>query len=150
MDLSNINNIAFLAFLTPVIAFYKQIQNFILKMGSVVIRTDTLWNSSLKYSDDFLGDILSESKIIRFGNTNWGTAGYLWIKSYNYHREVHHRFDNNLFILYKNFIPILIKNQKDANGYSFTYFYKTFNFKKYLSNLLNKQYNLKVKYFQYV
>lgn len=138
MDISNFNNIAFLAFLAPIIAFYKQIQEFILKVISVVIRTDKVERCDL--NRDCLKFILDNSKIIRFGNATWRAQHWEYIKTFNARNLLITRADFDLFILYKNFIPLIIKPTK-SGGYQYRYIYKTFNLEKLLKQELKKDYS---------
>lgn len=123
----SLNNVAAIAIIASAAAFYNQIKNGLQKFFSVFVRTDSITDPSL--AQEFLAEILSNSRIIRWGNSEYYCAGNDFIKKYNIYDGVIQRKDYTLICIYKN-IPIICKSIR--SGLSITYLYKTFNFKKKL------------------
>lgn len=136
MEWSNLNNIAFIALIGSIAAFYNQIKGFFVKIASFVVRTDRI---SLGELPKFLlVDLLNNSKIIRWGNATYGCRND-FIKSCQAYGTVYSREEDLFFLLYKNYIPIIL-SQESTNILKVTYIYGTFPFKERLNNVYKNKY----------
>jgi SpoVK/Ycf46/Vps4 family AAA+-type ATPase len=121
MDLLNFQNIAILAMIAPVIAFWKQIEGWIKTVFSFFIRTDTILAPSIY--ELVIKDIIKCSKIIRWGDRTYGNTPTYYIKPLDLSASLTIIENTSITLLYKNKIPLKI-SVKD--GCKITYLLGTF------------------------
>ena len=123
-------NIAIFAALGGIVATWSQVKGILQKILSIFVRTDQVQNDWIgRYAFE---KILNESKIIRWGNSIWVTNYNEYLKKYKIYAQFYYRRENVLFVLFKGFIPIILKRNDEGGGFQVTYFYKSFEFKSFL------------------
>lgn len=126
----NINNIGIIALLASAAAFWSQLRAAVSKFLSFFIRTDTIYYAPI--AKHLIAELLKNSKIIRWGNSNYLSERQTYLSSHKYWIDTLSRAEYALFLIYKNKTPIFVK--MDNLGLSITYVYKTFPMKEMLDD----------------
>lgn len=135
----NFQSIAGFAILGSLLAGWQQIKGFIIKIFSVLIRTDLIWvedEARLTFQQ-----ILKDGKIVRWGNRRWVIGGDTFIKKHSVGSHFLFLKEETVFVLYKKYIPLVLK-KKDF-GMSVTFLYKTFDLESLLGNSYQEVINRK-------
>ncbi len=128
MELPNLNNIAVLALLGSIGAFWTQIKGVLTRFFSFFIRTDTLPYGNTPV--DFINYIAPKSKIIRWGNRQFDSCHDSFIKPFNANHYVIFSAQNRLIFLWRGFIPLFLNGEN--NTLKVTYLFGTFNLRYHL------------------
>src|SRR6478736_2975938 len=113
----DLQNLTLFAAAGSLVAFWNQIKGFLVRISSIVIRSDTIQNSDITYQ--FLQHILPKTKLIQWGNNTYIAEGYVFPKE-NIYANLIFTYFKSYPALYNKFTPILL-SEDGENRVRITY-----------------------------
>lgn len=129
----NLQNLTLFAAAGSLVAFWNQIKGFVLKLSSIVVKTDEI-DSFLTLP--FLQEILPHTKLIQWGNSSYITEIHYFPDKKVNENLIFSHFESYPALYRK--IPILL-SESGAHGLKITYLSGTFPIKKILEKVNQNQ-----------
>lgn len=135
MDIHSFTNLGFLAFLAPIVLFFQQSRNILLKILNVFWKHRKI---SYQFAYVFYSELCKKSKVIDFDDYELDIS-WLYINKHNRDYPILLKLSNFEILLYRYFIPIFVFGDENE-GIKIQYLKFTFNFEKFLNQTITIRY----------
>lgn len=138
MDLSNLSQYSYLAFLAPIVLFWNQARGIVEKCFRFFIRTDVIEPPIL--AKEFTKEIFSKHKPMTWGNKTYAYHYYDFLKNFGHSADIFYVRRGFFLIFYRNIFPVIVSPANNGYSVKVTYFCFTINTKKILEEACHKIY----------